>query len=118
MLIELCSAYLVLSLAYLWTLCHLKRSLNTMENQLEQETHSVFRQFAFFLLSYVTRLAFYPWQIICDDSSCSSDYAIEISLCSLYLLWNILPITYILIMHARTYRAVKSQLQMMLSMDQ
>ena len=64
-------------------------------------------QFMFFLVSFVTRLVFFILELILEADSKnyeSNNFWWQLAQVILYVPWSMLPISYILWCHARTYR--------------
>ena len=71
-------------------------------------------QFIFFLVSFVTRLVFFICEMILEADSKNyekSSFEWQLSQCIMYVPWSMLPISYILWCHARTYRNTKNAIK-------
>ena len=63
-------AYLILPIAYIWTLCQLNTAMNTLlADNIKSERTDVLYQFVLFIVSYVTRFVFFLGQIWFFESS-------------------------------------------------
>ena len=73
-------------------------------------------QFMFFLVSFVTRLVFFILELILEADSKnyeSNNFWWQLAQVILYVPWSMLPISYILWCHARTYRNTKNAIKNM-----
>ena len=97
--------YCLLPIAYIWTLIFLKKSLvGLIDKEIDAERRSVLIQFGFFLASYLTRLPFFIIQIIFLHDMGEQSFAWQLTFCIMYIPWSILPIGYIMLCHASTYK--------------
>ena len=96
----------MLSIVYLTILVYLIQILNSYMGgeALERERSSVKRQFLFFLVSYITRLIFFIGTIIGFERQFGHAFWWQAVNLLMYIPWNILPIAYILWVHAKTYK--------------
>ena len=98
--------YFLMPTVYILTLMHLKNAMKRLiETQIDSERRSVLIQFGFFVTSYVTRLPFFLVQMfVMGHELGKNNFGWQITTCVFYFPWSILPIGYILLCHAKTYK--------------
>ena len=111
--IVLIVVYSILPITYIFTLWKLTKSMKNLQEQdaIHTERKSVLLQFVLFLISFITRSIWFIIDLICFNSFVSQNFVWTLFTVILYVPWNIMPITYILWCHARTYNRMINQSQ-------
>lgn len=98
-------SYLLLPIAYIFTLCQLNKALNGLyKDSIRTERSSVMKQFVLFIVSYITRFIFELVLLTFFENKEGLVFGWQLTLILMYLPWYILPTGYILLCHQRTYK--------------
>ena len=103
--------YTVVTILYIIVMCNLIKQLNKInEHELEHERMSIIRQFACFLAGYVAWTIY----IIIENFNPTKEamFVDSVSHAIAIILWDVVPITYMLLVHHRTFRSMISQLKL------
>ena len=103
--------YTIVTILYIFVIYYLIKQLNKInENELEHEKMSIIRQFAMFFAGY---LAWTVYIIIeCFNPTDEAMFVDAVSHSIAVILWDVVPITYMLFVHHRTFRSMISQLKL------
>ena len=74
----------------------------------EKEKSSVKYQFWFFLLAYITRVAFFSAVLALGPDKRHESFTATFAEAILYIPWNVVPVATILYEHFRTFRMVQA----------
>ena len=101
------SYFSLLSVTYIITIIKLNNKMLKLPGDFEPEIKSINCQFAVFLVSYVTRLAWFIAQIATNDRF--STFGGCLFLSGMQLVWNILPVFFSIYSHHQVFRKVDAR---------
>ena len=97
-------AFIILALVYSVVciqLLHKLRQLLQDGIRLKAETNTIKMQFIVFLIGYVTKVLYYMTEILLDEDRA---FLGELLAGLLNPIWNVIPFTYVLIQHHKTFK--------------
>ena len=107
--------YAFLTLVYTLMIAYIIRMINKLTTKstdsvyrrtFEKEKNSVKYQFWFFLLAYITRVAFFGAVLIVNADDENESFSATFAEAILYIPWNVIPVATILYEHFRTFKMV------------
>ena len=103
--------YTLVTILYIMVICFLVKQLNKInESDLQHEKMSIIRQFAMFLAGYVAWTIYIIIEVFnTRDNALFVDSIIH---AVAVVLWDVVPITYMLFVHHRTFRSMMHQLKL------
>ena len=107
--------FALLSAIFTVTICKLMQTMKKVSNEacFESEKSSILQQFFFFLVAFVTRTIFYSYELylVLNDSPTTEEsgegFWTALVESILYIVWNVLPVSFVFFTHLRTFKAIK-----------